>query len=144
MGVPCRAMVTKNFLKSAAACRELFFSGDLPQELLERYQGLLKEHASAVSVINVCASPSRLRRCSQETWPLSCYDTIEAHTAPDAGTNPIGMLHPEKGVHQASWRTTICRPMRAARPAACMSRRWEVSDLVATRAETVVCARWRA
>ena len=56
----CRAMVTKNFLRSAAACRELFFSGHLPEELLERYQGLLREHASDISVINVRLFPSAL------------------------------------------------------------------------------------
>ena len=48
-----RAMVSKNFLQNAAACRELFFSEELPEPELARYQGLLREHASEVAVINV-------------------------------------------------------------------------------------------
>jgi hypothetical protein len=47
--------VTKNFLKNKAACRELFFSDDLPQAELDRCQRLLRENASPVPVIEVCA-----------------------------------------------------------------------------------------
>ena len=45
--------MTKNFLKNAAACRELFFSDDLPTTELERYQRLLRDNASPVPVIEV-------------------------------------------------------------------------------------------
>ncbi len=46
-------MISKNFVKNAAACRELFFSEDLPQAELEKYQALLRTNASPVPVINV-------------------------------------------------------------------------------------------
>jgi len=49
-------MISKNFLKDAAACRELFFSKDLPTYDLERYQSLLRENASKVPVIDVRTS----------------------------------------------------------------------------------------
>jgi hypothetical protein len=56
-----RAMVSKNFLKNATACREMFFSEELPETELERYQGLLREHASDVSVIKVRPAKCRKR-----------------------------------------------------------------------------------
>ncbi|KAK9915403.1 hypothetical protein WJX75_008696 [Coccomyxa subellipsoidea] len=46
-------MVTKNFLNNVAACRELFFSEDLPAADLERFQGLLRDNASKIPVIDV-------------------------------------------------------------------------------------------
>ena len=48
-----RSMVTKNFLTNAVACRELFFSDDLPQAELDQYQRLLRDNASPVPVIEV-------------------------------------------------------------------------------------------
>ena len=48
-----RSMITKNFVRNAAACRELFFSEDLPQADLEKYQALLRDNASPVPVIDV-------------------------------------------------------------------------------------------
>ncbi len=48
----CRSMITKNFVKNTGACRELFFSEDLPQCELERYQAMLRENASPVPVID--------------------------------------------------------------------------------------------
>jgi len=48
-----RGMVTKSFLKNTAACRELFFSEDLPEEQLSAYQALLRSNASSVPVIDV-------------------------------------------------------------------------------------------
>ena len=55
--------MTKNFLKNAAACRELFFSDDLPQAELDRYQRLLRDNASPVPVIEVCAAPTSAATC---------------------------------------------------------------------------------
>ena len=49
----CRSMITKNFVRNVAACRELFFSDDLPQADLEKYQALLRDNASPVPVIDV-------------------------------------------------------------------------------------------
>ena len=49
----CRSMISKNFTKNAAACRELFFSEDLPQAELEKYQALLRDNASPMPVIDV-------------------------------------------------------------------------------------------
>ena len=46
-------MITKNFTKNATACRELFFSEDLPQPELKKYQALLRDNVSPVSVIDV-------------------------------------------------------------------------------------------
>ena len=51
--LPCRSMITKNFVKNPTACRELFFSEDLPPADLEKYQTLLRENASPVPVIDV-------------------------------------------------------------------------------------------
>lgn len=48
-----RGMISKNFLTNPSACRELFFSEDLPAHDLERFQALLREHASKVPVIDV-------------------------------------------------------------------------------------------
>lgn len=53
MVLACRSMITKNFIKNATACRELFFSKDLPQTDLDKYQALLRENASPVPVIDV-------------------------------------------------------------------------------------------
>ena len=46
-------MITKNFVTNVAACRELFFSEDLPPHELEKYQALLRDNASPVPVIDV-------------------------------------------------------------------------------------------
>jgi hypothetical protein len=55
-------MVTKNFLNNAAACRELFFSEDLPAADLERFQGLLRDNASKIPVIDVSGFSMHSRR----------------------------------------------------------------------------------
>lgn len=52
-----RGMISKNFLTNLSACRELFFSKDLPAHDLERFQALLREHASKVPVIDVSEAP---------------------------------------------------------------------------------------
>lgn len=46
-------MISKNFLTNKAACRDMFFSEDLPESELDRFQGLLREHAGDVPVIDV-------------------------------------------------------------------------------------------
>ena len=58
MVLTCRSMITKNFVKNTAAWRELFFSEDLPQGDLERYQAMLRENESPVPVIDVSHSSS--------------------------------------------------------------------------------------
>ena len=55
-------MITKNFVTNAAACRELFFSEDLPPAELKKYQALLRDNASPVPVIDVRDS-TLLRQC---------------------------------------------------------------------------------
>ncbi|KAK9809638.1 hypothetical protein WJX73_009909 [Symbiochloris irregularis] len=49
------SFITKNFLKSDVVCRRMFFSDDLSEEELTRYQGMLKQHASPVPVVNLSA-----------------------------------------------------------------------------------------
>lgn len=76
--------MSKNFLKdgNAAACREMFFSKELPEPELERYQGLLREHASNVSVINVrhhhCSLLSAKRATSSGTPVAASYTSHDA------------------------------------------------------------------
>ncbi|CAL8468669.1 g8209 [Coccomyxa elongata] len=53
-------MISKNFLTNPSACRELFFSKDLPAHDLERFQALLREHASKVPVIDVSRMKSEV------------------------------------------------------------------------------------
>lgn len=55
-------MITKNFVRNAAACRELFFSEDLPPAELKKYQALLRDNGSPVPVIDVRDS-TLLRQC---------------------------------------------------------------------------------
>jgi hypothetical protein len=88
MPLKYRGMISKNFLKNATACRELFFSETLPQSDLERYQRLLRENASDVPVIDVislsllqlfCMERSKMHECNvsassrQTKWGVKAY-----------------------------------------------------------------------
>ncbi|KAK9867141.1 hypothetical protein WJX84_004221 [Apatococcus fuscideae] len=59
--------ITKSFLRSKSACREMFFSNDLPEADIDRYQQLFRAEAGKVPVVDVKALNSNLplpRPCS--------------------------------------------------------------------------------
>eukprot|EP00892_Ulva_mutabilis_P001044 jgi/Ulvmu1/10940/UM007_0119.1 len=80
------SFITKNYLTSLPALRELFFSPGTPEADLQMYQDLLNEQSTPMQVVN-------LKQMKDEELPIA-IESLREHEVPPAmvmrgGTDPI-------------------------------------------------------